>query len=76
MMTQGLELLAVGMGTVFAFLSLLALAMEAAGRILGKVMPDPEATTSKSPPAVSNAAQAQVAVAIAAAHRFREGGGQ
>ena len=76
MMTQGLELLAVGMGTVFAFLSLLALAMEAAGRILGKVMPDPEATTSKRPPAVSNAAQAQVAVAIAAAHRFREGGGQ
>ena len=75
-MAEGLELLAVGMGTVFAFLSLLAIAMEAAGRILGRVMPDEEVTTSQSTAVASGASQAEIAVAIAAAHRFREGGGQ
>ena len=73
-MGQGIELMFVGMGTVFAFLTLLAFAMEFAGRFLNSMLPDAEVSTSQSVPAVS--AEAEIALAIAAAHRFREGGGE
>ena len=75
-MAQGLELMVVGMGTVFAFLALLAFAMELAGRFLSSVLPDEEISTSQNVPATAGAAEAEIALAIAAAHRFREGGGQ
>ena len=75
-MAEGLELMGVGMGTVFAFLALLAFAMEFAGRFLSSVLPDEEVSTSQNIPATAGAAEAEIALAIAAAHRFREGGGQ
>lgn len=74
MIAQGLELMLVGMGTVFAFLTLLAFAMEFAGRFLSSILPEAEVVTSHSAPA--GAAEAEIALAIAAAHRFREGGGE
>ena len=74
MMAQAIELMLVGMGTVFAFLTLLAFAMEFSGRFLSSVLPDSEVSTSHSLPAGS--AEAEIALAIAAAHRCREGGGE
>ena len=74
MMAQGLELMLVGMCTVFAFLTLLAFAMEFMGRFLSSMQPDVEASTSQSVSASS--ADAEIALVIAAAHRFREGGGE
>lgn len=75
-MAQGIELMLVGMGTVFAFLTLLAFAMEFAGRFLRSVLPDTEVSTSQSVQAVQGAGEAEIALVIAVAHRFREGGGQ
>ena len=76
MMAQGIDLMLVGMGTVFAFLALLAFAMEFAGRFLSSAFPDAEVSTSQSVLAVEGAGEAEIALVIAAAHRFREGGGQ
>jgi len=77
MMAEGIELMAVGMGTVFAFLTLLAFAMEFAGRFLSLVLPpDAQVSTSQSIQAAKGGAEAEIALVIAAAHRFREGGGQ
>ena len=76
MMAQGIELMLVGMGTVFAFLTLLAFAMEFAGRFLSSVFPDIEVSTSQSIHAAQGVADAEIALVIAVAHRFREGGGQ
>ena len=74
MMAQGLELMLVGMGTVFAFLTLMAFAMEFTGRFLSSMLPDTEVSASQSIP--SGSADAEIALVIAAAHRFREGGGE
>ena len=75
-MGQGIELMLVGMGTVFAFLTLLAFAMEFTGRFLSSVLPDTEVSTSQSIQVAQGAVDSEIALAIAAAHRFREGGGQ
>lgn len=70
-MSAGLELMIVGMGTVFAFLALLVFAMHFAGQLINKLAP-----TIVEESAVSTAVvPAEIAVAIAAAHRFRTGGG-
>lgn len=76
MMAEGIELMAVGMGTVFAFLALLAFAMELAGRFLSAVLPPDAQVSSQSIQAAKGGAEAEIALVIAAAHRFREGGGQ
>ena len=75
-MGQGIELMLVGMGTVFAFLALLAFAMEFAGRFLSSVFPDTEVSTSQNIQVAQGVAETEIALVIAAAHRFREGGGQ
>ena len=77
MLAEGIELMVVGMGTVFSFLTLLALTMEFAGRFLCSVLPpEPEVSTSKSIQASKGGSDVEIALAIAAAHRFRAGGGQ
>ena len=68
MIDEGLELMAVGMTTVFAFLILLVAAMTAAGAFFRKFeryFPEPE------PPPVAGDELSEIAAAIAAVQAFR-----
>ena len=70
---EGLELMVVGMGTVFAFLVLLVVVMSASGAFFTRNgLPEPEPTgTSPTPvpakPASDDSARLAVAVAVAVA---------
>lgn len=68
MLAQGIELMLVGMGTVFAFLLLMVFAMNASGFIIQRYFPPPpEPLTSRG-----GAADAEIAVVLAAASRWRD----
>jgi len=69
MIDEGLELMAVGMSTVFAFLILLVAAMTATGAFFRKFeryFPEPEPT-----PPVAGDELSEIAAAIAAVQAFR-----
>ncbi len=85
MINEGLELLVIGMGTVFAFLVLLVICMHLMGKAAGTIAclfppdeehPAPVATVAAGTAALTAAAAThptttKVAAAIAAAHRAR-----
>jgi len=70
MIGEGIELMIVGMGVVFAFLVLLVILMRVSGALLSK-FPEPEILVAPRPTrkAASGDAAAKMAVALAAAHR-------
>ena len=70
---EGVELMAVGMGVVFAFLVLLVVFMTLSGTFFSKfsgLFSEPPAPTPPAPKAPSDQ-KAKVAVALAAAHRAK-----
>ena len=72
-MTAALTLMAVGMGTVFAFLILLSLVLSASKHFVPKLafmMPDPEPAKPKAPAPKADDG-ASIALALAAALRRR-----
>ena len=78
MIGEGFELMLVGMGVVFSFLVLLVILMRISGSLLSRL---PEAEVVVKPVSGggggnmrSGEASAKLAVAIAAAHRERNGG--
>ena len=73
-MTAALTLMAVGMGTVFAFLVLLSLVLSASKHFVPKLafmMPDPEPAKPKAPAPKAGNKGAEIALALAAALRRR-----
>ncbi|NNM28593.1 MAG: OadG family protein [Akkermansiaceae bacterium] len=76
MLSDGLELMVVGMGVVFAFLALLLCCMSLAARILQRFPDDeiePQPAALAPPPAPHS--RALVAAAVAAARRNRDRSG-
>lgn len=74
LMSQSLELMLLGMGTVFVFLTLLVFCTTAMSRILARLAPEtPQATASRSTPAVGEAGADERlrAVIVAAIHAHR-----
>jgi oxaloacetate decarboxylase gamma subunit len=75
--TQGIELMLIGMGVVFAFLILLVGAIHLAAALFarfGHLFPDPESEPKPSAPGLPKSAadpSTRLAVALAAAHRAR-----
>ena len=75
MIGEGLELMFVGMGVVFAFLIMMVLLMKLSGALLSK-FPEPESPAKPRGSAGGGGGargQDSVAVAIAAAYRARKG---
>ena len=73
-MKDALTLMAVGMGTVFAFLVLLSLILAASKHVVPKLafmMPDPEPAKPKAPAPKTGNKGAEIALALAAALRRR-----
>lgn len=73
-MKDALTLMAVGMGTVFAFLVLLSLVLAASKHVVPKLafmMPDPEPAKPKAPAPKAGNKGAEIALALAAALRRR-----
>ena len=76
MLAEGVEFMMIGMGTVFAFLALLVLAMNTAGWVINTYFPI-AATAPAGPPTTATVnepdmSDAEVAVALAAAYRRRQ----
>ena len=75
MIAEGFELMVIGMGVVCAFLILLVVVMTASGAFFtrkGLPAVEPEvATPASGGPQQASADSAQLAVALAAAHRAR-----
>lgn len=72
-MEEGVELMVIGMGVVFAFLVLLVVFMTLSGvffRRMAHLFPEPEVPVA-APARKSSDAGAKMAVALAAAHRTR-----
>ena len=73
MLKDGFELMIVGMGVVFAFLTLLVLCLSVASRVL-RGFPDDEQSPAPSPQPIPGASsRSLVAAAVAAARRMRDG---
>jgi len=72
MLAEGVEFMIIGMGTVFAFLTLLVLAMNSAGWVINTYFP--VAATAPATTATNKAdmSDAEIAVALAAAYRRRQ----
>ncbi len=70
MLAAGLELLVVGMGTVFAFLALMVLLMSLSSRVFAAISP-PTAIAANGLESDDGAAEIAIALAVAAAHRRR-----
>ncbi len=66
MLAQGLQLMALGMTTVVAFLGLLVALMEVSGRTLPRLAPDAAPAT---PPQADDELEIAIALAAIAAHR-------
>ncbi len=76
MLAEGVELMVIGMGTVFAFLTILVLAMHASTWVIANFFPptqEPESATTSTPSTPS--AEADIAAVLAIAHRWRQGQG-
>ena len=75
MLAEGIELMVIGMGTVFAFLALLVLTMHGSAWLIATYFPpstqlDPTGT-EPSP----QSAEPEIAAVLAIAHRWRQGQG-
>ena len=71
---KSLILMGVGMGTVFAFLVLLAFVLAGSAHVVPKLafmMPDPEPAKPKAPAPKAGNKAAEIALALAAALRRR-----
>jgi len=78
MLIEGLNLMAVGMTTVFGFLALLVTVLQVAARVFehyGDRWPDPVTVPEPSNSAIRSSGRAEIAVALAAiaAHHRRQG---
>ena len=76
MLLEGVNLMAVGMTTVFSFLTLLVIVLEISARVFqsfGHRWPDPTATHSPTSPMPGTNGDVEVAIALAVveAHRRR-----
>ena len=76
MLAEGVEFMAIGMGTVFAFLALLVLAINCAGWVISTYFPAPvpASPSPKETAPVAELTEAEIAVALAAAMRLRQKG--
>ncbi|MEC9054363.1 MAG: OadG family transporter subunit [Verrucomicrobiota bacterium] len=72
MLKDGFELMIVGMGVVFAFLTLLVLCLTVASRILRRFPDEEPSTPQPSQPLSRASSRGLVAAAIAAAQRTRD----
>tara|TARA_B100000683_G_scaffold233214_1_gene235653 strand:- start:180 stop:407 length:228 start_codon:yes stop_codon:yes gene_type:complete len=70
MVSAGIELMGIGMATVFAFLSLMVFAMNASGYVIRTFFPPPVEPVAASKPAAS--ADVEIAIALAAANQWRQ----
>ena len=75
MLNEGLELMAVGMTTVFGFLMLLVGLMQISGAYFQRRPPEASAEAALGPQTASAQIGAEVAAAIAAAYEYRRRGG-
>jgi oxaloacetate decarboxylase (Na+ extruding) subunit gamma len=73
MLAEGLELMMVGMATVFAFLGLMVCAMNASGFIIRTYFPPP--VEASKPARSAGTADAEIAIVLAAAHQWRQENG-
>ena len=76
MLAEGVEFMIIGMGTVFAFLALLVLAMNSAGWVISTYFPvtaaEPAQPSAAAPVREADLSDAELAVALAAAYRRRQ----
>ena len=75
MLAEGIELMVIGMGTVFAFLTLLVLTMHSSAWLIATYFPpssDPDPT--RVAPSTESA-ESEIAAVLAIAHRWRQGQG-
>ena len=70
MVSAGIELMGIGMTTVFAFLGLMVFAMNASGFIIRTYFPPPPEPAAPSRPAA--AADVEIAIVLAAANQWRQ----
>ena len=68
MITEGLSLMALGMGIVFSFLLILIVSMKISSFVINRFFPVKEEEQALPQPAGGN--EAQIALAIAAARRY------
>ena len=78
MLLEGVNLMVVGMATVFSFLALLVVVLQISAKVFAAVghrWPDPASATSRPTQTPKTAIDATIAVALAAvvAHRRRHG---
>ena len=69
MVSAGIELMGIGMATVFAFLSLMVFAMNASGYVIRTFFPPPIEPVASRP---NTNADAEIAIALAAANQWRQ----
>ncbi len=72
MLKDGFELMIVGMGVVFAFLTLLVLCLGIASRILRGFPDEEQESPQPTPPPAQSTTRHLVAAAVAAAQRTRD----
>ncbi len=73
LLSQGLNLMLIGMGTVFMFLTLLVFATRAMSAIAIRLQPDIPAPDATVDPAAAGSSPAVVAAITAALHLHRSG---
>jgi|MDTC01.3.fsa_nt_gb oxaloacetate decarboxylase gamma subunit len=76
MLAEGVEFMVIGMGTVFAFLTLLVFAVKAAAWVIETYFPPPPEPAPQQRAAAAVSADAEIAVVLAAAYRWRQGQGE
>ena len=70
MVSAGIELMGIGMATVFAFLGLMVFAMNASGYVIRTFFPPPAEPVVSNPSTAS--ADVEIAIALAAANQWRQ----
>lgn len=70
MVSEGIELMGIGMATVFAFLSLMVFAMNASGFIIRNYFPPPAEPVAASRPTATD--DTDIAIVLAAANQWRQ----
>jgi len=72
MVNQGLTIMATGMLVVFAFLTIMVIAMKLLSGMLLRFFPEKKATAAINPESAAQTSELELAIAIAAAHMGRK----
>ena len=75
MLAEGVEFMVIGMGTVFAFLTLMVIAMHCTTWLIASYCPPAPEPDPAAPTPTTTAEEAEIAVVLAAAYRWRQGQG-